>query len=64
MVAIIPTPTEIKPVKPASTPFHAYLQSRESRVWSPADTVTVLSHIQQIERLALALVERAERRDA
>lgn len=46
------------------TEFRRFLQAAQGRVWTSADTVTVLSHIQQIERLALALVERTERRDA
>lgn len=51
--------------KPASnTPFHAWLQTRESRVWSSADTCRVLQHIGDVERLALRIVERAERRGA
>lgn len=42
--------------------LHAYLQSREGAIWSPADTVTVLDHLRQVERLSRALIERAERR--
>lgn len=38
--------------------LHAYLQRREGTVWTSADTVTVLDHLRQVERLALAVVER------
>lgn len=44
--------------KASTTPFGAWLQRREGAVWTSADTVTVLDHLRQVERLALAVVER------
>ena len=38
--------------------LHAYLQRREGAAWTDADTVTVLDHIRQVERLAVRVIER------
>lgn len=42
--------------------FTRYLQSREGAAWTAADTVTVLDHLRQVERLARELIERVERK--
>ena len=58
------TATSEPDVQVKATPFTAWLQSREGGVWTSADTVRAANHVAEVERLALALIQRAERRAA